>query len=173
MVAVVVLKTDGTWEKKDLEEEVFGKEVGGYLESVPVRYGYTPDGGKTRRDLLCYANEEGLLKQLPHNPWSALLYALGVDFNLLMGLCGNLLLLSEDEKSVDPYICEVVEQYKKADDDGTSDDFFVELAELHSSSASASLPSKKGKPTPEEKPTQKRKAKKVLPIEKWTKKSKK
>jgi hypothetical protein len=167
MVAVIVLKTDGTWEKKELKPDEFGKEVGGYLEIVPLRYGYTPDGGKTRRRLLCFANEEGFLKKLPHNPWSALLYALGIYFDLALGLCGNLLLLSDKEKSVDSYICGVVEQYKKADDDGTSADLFVELAELHASA-------KPAKPAPpEEKPTRKRKAKKELPIERATKKNKK
>ena len=64
----LIIKTDGTAQTVPLPKnpdkhlELFHNAVDGYIEAVSL-----PDG------LLMYANEEGLLRQLPANPKATLL----------------------------------------------------------------------------------------------------
>jgi hypothetical protein len=128
MVKALALYTTGKFEEVQLNEfEDYGKIVNGSIEMVPVKSFYMTGPSKSRsskkKNLLCYANEEGLLGKYAQNPWSPLLDTLGLciqwDFG---GLYGNLILLSETpggirDGKVDDYVIELCQKYTDCEDE--------------------------------------------------------
>lgn len=137
MTKALILYTNGKYEEKSLKDyKEYQKIVGGNIEMLPVMRGYVNPSqhypGAERPRLLCYVNDEGMIKQLPSNPWCGLLSVLGVSVYSGMPIFGNVIVFSEgedgDEGVVDPYIVSLVKKYKECEDD---DAFFVALEKLN------------------------------------------
>jgi hypothetical protein len=138
MPTALLLKTNGEYEKvspKTVEE--YQKYIGGYVERLPINRGYVNPNKKSegRFNLVCYADEEGLFKDMPINPYAGLLSVLGVTLAMGIYIYGPVLVFSEDTKNdgeeanIDPYIVELIEQYNAVEED--EDAFFVALEELN------------------------------------------
>jgi len=121
MVHVLVLKADGSYEKCRLKNlDAYQKAVGGNVELLYVdgTYAVSADPAVARRTLMCYANNEYLFSQLPQSHWGGLLHALGLEFEAMRALRGNVIVMSrdeetEDEADIDPYVVGLLERYMK------------------------------------------------------------
>lgn len=130
MPRVLVLFVDGTCEVRRARG-LKGLQacVGGNIEDVITTRYYWSDNDE-RREFLCYANEDGRLRNLPANKWSPLLKTLGLFIPDNYGLLGDVVVMAEDEDgdeaSVDPYIVKLCTDYIHCDD---KDIFIAQLEE--------------------------------------------
>jgi hypothetical protein len=143
MASGLLLRANGKYELVDVPRgkkamDVIQKHVGGYYEMLagkamgPVVW--IDEAGK-KWPLCGYANEEGIMKALPQNGWSAVLDLIGFAVPWSFGgYCGDLLLLGEDAESnkarhLPQCIQTLFEEVKKIDDDedGDIDAFLVQL----------------------------------------------
>ena len=134
MVKALILYTDGKREVKDIEGlDAYKEVVGGYIESLPITRGYVNPAKEARQSLLCYANEEGMLEQLPLNPYAAVLSLLGVYIHEGVSVYGNLILFSQSVKggkkmAVDPYVVKLFDDFEACEDE---DKFYMKLEALN------------------------------------------
>lgn len=129
MVKALILYPANIKEKKESRYEVINLKkieeyqnyVGGDIESLPIKGGYKNEKN-VQKKLICYVNEEGLLKDLPNNPWAMILDYLGVTIPWNMGgLYGNIIVFTEnkegDDGNIDPYVISLVEKFKECEDE--------------------------------------------------------
>lgn len=137
MVKVLILRRNGKREVKHIKGyEEYQEAVGGNFELMPTLRGYVNPSQKDaspRRRLTCYANEEGMIRQLPSNPYAGVLSALGVGISFNMYVFGDVLVFNGfdnngNEKSVDPYLIKLFEKYEACEDEDT---FYCALEELN------------------------------------------
>lgn len=137
MVKALVLRTNGTCEEMDLKGyEAYQKVVGGNFEMVPITKGYVDPNQKTtttkKKRLTCYANEEGLMLQLPTNPWGGFLQVLGAYISHGFLIVGDVIVMGTnkdgDDGNVDPYIVSLAKEFIECEDE---DEFYVNLETLN------------------------------------------
>jgi hypothetical protein len=104
--------------------------VSGNFQVLPAMEYYSPLT-KSKRTLVCYVNEEGMVRNLDSNPWATLLSLFGVQLSCGMFIYGNVFVLSEDshgkEANVDPYLIQCAQQYYTCEDE---DVFFANLEDV-------------------------------------------
>lgn len=160
MVKAVILKTNGKFEEKDMKSlEDYQEAVGGgYVERLPrcKAHYFLPATGEQGMPVEAYANEEGMMRQLPSNPWSGFLMAIGFHITWNMVLFGDIVLFGKGEKRhIDPALVELIKECKRQDD-GKEDDcdidaFFCALEKAQEKGNKAPVSQKKGKePVPSE-----------------------
>jgi hypothetical protein len=137
MVKALILYTNGKYkevELKDIDSEDglddYQKYVEGSIQSLPITRDYiNPLNITTKKQRLsCYVNEEGMLKDLPSNQWAGFLGILGVRLNFGGIIYGNVIVLSNNDKNIDPYIVNLAKQFKECEDE---DDFYVSLQKIN------------------------------------------
>jgi hypothetical protein len=135
MVKALVLYTNGEYAEVNLKGfEDYQKYVEGNIESLPIDRGYVnPNKTTTKQRLSCYANEEGMIRQLPSNPWAGFLSVLGVKLFSNIFIFGNVLVLSANDRSIDPYIVNLAKEFTDCEDE---DDFYVSLEKINEKKSS-------------------------------------
>ncbi len=133
MVNALVLYTTGLYEEVKVESddiERLQEYVNGGVGMIPTALFTNHETNETSK-LLCFANEEGPLKNLPINPWAGFLSSFGVSLTFNLFLHGNIVLFAEDgngeEVSIKPFFIELVKEYNECED---RDLFFAKLDEL-------------------------------------------
>lgn len=164
MVKALILYTNGKYEEKALKDlEAYQEVVKGSIEMLPVKRGYVNPSVTTKRKLLCYVNEEGMIAQLPSNPWGGLLQVLGVAMHPAFPIFGNVIVFSEskdgDEGPVDSYVVSLAKEYKDCEDE---DAFFVALEKLNERKAVVNNKKKRNEEPAKEEKESKKKAKSTV-----------
>jgi len=135
----VLLNTNGTHELVDLKGlNDYQKYIGGNIESLPCKSSYLNTNLNKRFKLRCYVNEEGMISNMPNNPWDVLLGALGMHINWSFGgLYGPVLVLKQSgsgEGSVDDYVLNVIKEFEKCEnkDSFLTSSFLANLEKINS-----------------------------------------
>ncbi len=140
MPRALILYTDGRQEVKVLNGyEAYQKVVCGNIESLPIARGYVNPEKKNaagkRSKLVCYVNDEGMIKSLALNPYAGILSILGVQLSLGLYIFGNVIVFADsddgDDKPVDPYIVKLFADAKGRDDEEDNDEFYLALKKLN------------------------------------------
>jgi hypothetical protein len=136
MVKALILKTDGTYVEQDLAGyKDIQKAVDGGFEMLPRRRIHRlEDGSPSKNRLVCYVNDEGLMKHMKSNGWGMVLDPLGFFINWEFGgLYGNAVLVCEgkggNDKDVDPYAKSLIAAFAACEDE---DEFLTKLAKEQS-----------------------------------------
>jgi hypothetical protein len=126
----ISLKTNGKYEIVQVKDyENYEEYVEGPTQRVPFKkQGYINPQTKMQCKLSCYANEMGMITNLPSNPWAGLLSLFGASLFQGIFLFGNLLLLSKNQRGgdcdIDDYIIHIVKKFSDCHDEDT---FYIQL----------------------------------------------
>jgi hypothetical protein len=132
MVKALVLYTDGRRQEEELSGlQDFQDRVGGDVESLASRTGrpyVDAQGGEHR--LICYVNEEGMMRQLDPNPFAAVLALLGLQLSLNLFVYDNAVLMCEDpgtgdEADIAPEVVRLFTEVEALGPDDDEDEFFT------------------------------------------------
>ena len=136
MVNALVLYTDGKREVKDVKDvndlEEYQKIVGGSIERLCIPGSYYNPQKKSHSLVTGFVNDEGMVKDLPTNPYAGILSLLGVELCCGLFIYGNVILFSATanggKRAIDPYVVKLFDDYEACEDD---DDFFCEMEALN------------------------------------------
>lgn len=128
MPKALVLYTNGTFEEVALKGfEEYQEIVDGSIQIMPLYRSYLNPNTKKRSNLTVYVNEEGLLKQLPQNPWSMLISVFGIHVEWMYGgVYGNIIVFNtssdNEDANIDPYIIDMAKEFLRCDNNEDGDD---------------------------------------------------
>jgi len=134
----LILRTDGSREVRVIKDAELADaveympDIDTRVERLPHMRGYRRPGdeGQFERFLSCWVDEEGMMKQLPSNPYAVLLMALNVYVSPPSIVYGNVVVFSRNQSGkecqIDPYVVQLLDEYDRCEDE---DAFFCALEE--------------------------------------------
>lgn len=138
MVKALILYSDGRREVKDVKGlKMYQTIVEGNIEALAMISGYVnPEkiSNKYKRsELFGYVNEEGMIRELPANPYASILSILGMQLAFPSCLYGNIILFSYNSQTgkksaIDSYIIKLFDDFEVCEDEN---EFLAALTHLN------------------------------------------